>query len=152
MLLRISRRCILVFVLFVVGVAGCGEKVERAEVTGVVMLDGKPMPDALVEFLPDPEQKTHGPVSAATTDEQGRFRLLGYDQRDGAVIGSHRVMVQDRRSIPQAVTDFTKVKPPPVQPSRISSIYGSAASTPLKQEIKPGKQDLTLEVKGKAGR
>jgi hypothetical protein len=146
------RRGVYLLALVALWANGCSPKAEFAEVSGVVLLDGKPMPAALVEFLPDPEQGTHGPVSAATTDEEGRFRLVSHDQRQGAVIGRHRVLIQDARSIPQAVTDFSKVKAPPVLPSRIPNAYGSAASTPLRQEVKPGSQTITLEVKSKAGK
>jgi hypothetical protein len=151
---RTRRLLLLAALLSLLGLTaiGCGSPSPVAEVSGIVLLDGKPMPDALVEFCPDPEKGTHGPVSAATTDEEGRFHLVSHDQRDGAVVGSHRVLIQDARSIPQAVTDFTKVKPPPVQPSRISHIYGSAASTLLRQEVKPGPQTVTLEIKSKAGK
>jgi len=143
------RRCTFVGILLALLAIGCSAKEEFAEVTGVVLLDGKPMPAALVEFLPDPEQGTHGPVSAATTDDEGRFRLVSHDRRPGATIGKHRVLVQDARSIPQAVTDFSKVKAPPVQPSRIPSTYGSAASTPLRKEVKPGPQTINVEVTSK---
>ena len=48
---------------------------DLAKVTGVVMLDGKPMPEALVEFLPDSDKGTHGAVSGGTTDEEGRSNV-----------------------------------------------------------------------------
>jgi hypothetical protein len=123
-----------------------------AQVAGVVMLDGKPMPEALVEFLPDSDKGTHGPVSAGITDEEGRFRLLSHDKRDGAVVGNHRVLVQDARSIPQAVSEATPVKPPPPKPSRIPTTYASVANTPLREEVKPGTQTITLEVTSKPSR
>jgi hypothetical protein len=146
------RRYVTFWALLALPAIGCTPKSDFAEVSGVVLLDGKPMPAALVEFLPDSEQGTHGPVSAATTDDEGRFRLVSHDQHPGAVVGKHRVLVQDARSIPQAVTDHSKVKAPPVLPSRIPSTYGSAASTPLRIEVKPGPQSINLEVKGKASR
>ncbi len=147
--IRVHPWLLVFFGLVLLAASGCGDQADRAEVTGVVLLDGKPMPDALVEFLPDPERKTHGPVSAATTDQEGRFRLAAHDQRGGAVVGSHRVMVQDARSLPPANPDDTKVRPPPPPPSRVSHIYGTAVSTPLREEVKPGSQTVTLKVKGK---
>ena len=117
------------------------------------MLDGKPMPEALVEFLPDSDKGTHGPVSGGTTDEEGRFKLLSYvGKREGTVVGSHRVLVQDARSIPQAVSDATPVRPPPPKPSRIPTIYASVANTPLHEVVKPGTQTITLEVTSKSSR
>ena len=132
--------------------AGCFSKAEMGQVSGIVKLDGKPMPEALVEFLPDSDKGTHGPVSAGITDEEGRFHLLCHDKRDGAVVGSHRVIIQDARSIPQAVSEATPVRPPPPKPSRIPAIYANVANTPLREEVKPGTQTFTLEVSSKSSR
>lgn len=133
--------------------AGCSSKTPLASVSGVVMLDGKPMPEALVEFLPDSDKGTHGPVSGGMTDAEGRFQLVCYEGKlPGAVVGRHRILVQDARSIPQAVSDATPVKPPPPKPSRIPTIYASVAETPLREEVKPGAQTVTVEVKSKSSR
>src|SRR5262245_36844441 len=80
--------------------AACSAGPPFAEVSGVVKLDGVPMPEALVEFLPDPERGTHGPRSSGRTDAEGRFRLVCDDEREGAVVGFHRVLVQDVRTFP----------------------------------------------------
>jgi hypothetical protein len=156
MFLDLPRRHVRLFALLVlVGLTaiGCGPKQQFAEVSGVVTLNGKPMPDALVEFLPDPEKGTQGPMSMGTTNAEGRFRLVcsDSDRRDGAVVGFHRVLIQDARSIPKARSDFSKEKPPENVPSRVSYIYGKAASTPLRQEVRPGPQEVTLEVTGRGG-
>ena len=153
MLPDLQQRCVLLFAVLSLTTAGCGAKPELAEVSGVVNLNGKPMAAALVEFLPDPEKGNHGPVSSATTDAEGRFRLVTSDQRDGARIGFHRVLIQDARSIPKARSDFSMEKPPENVPSRVPSSYSKAASTPLRDiEVKPGPQTLTLEVTSKTGR
>jgi hypothetical protein len=146
----LPRRRVALCALLTLAVTGCGPKAEFAEVTGVVLLDGKPMPEALVEFVPDPQAGTHGPVASATTDEEGRFHLVSQGQQPGAVIGTHRVVIQDERSLPRAVTDFAKVKPPPYRPPRLPNVYSNATSTPLRQEVKPGSQTVTLEVKSKS--
>ncbi len=153
MILDLPRRCVVLLALLsLLGLApaGCSSKPELAEVSGVVNLNGKPMPAALVEFLPDPEKGTTGPVSSATTDAVGLFRLMTSDQRDGAVVGFHRVLIQDARSIPKARSDFSMEKPPEHVPSRVPSSYSKAASTPLRDiEVKRGPQTLTLEVTSK---
>ena len=53
--------------------AGCASKSDLADVTGVVMLDGKPMPEALVEFLPDSDKGTHGWCPHTVAELQGVF-------------------------------------------------------------------------------
>src|SRR5438874_12582509 len=117
MLPAVTRRRVLpiaLLALLLLTANGCGSNTDLADVSGVVMLDGKPMPEALVEFLPDSDKGTHGPVSGGTTDAEGRFKLVCYEgKRAGAVVGSHRILVQDARSIPRAVSDATPVRPPP---------------------------------------
>jgi hypothetical protein len=116
------------------------------DVSGVVKLDGMPMPDALVEFLPDPEQGTHGPRSSGITDAEGRFRLVRDDERGGAVVGFHRVIIQDTRTFPPPRNRWTQNEPPVMPPSRISNRYENATATPLRQEVKAEPQDIILEV------
>ena len=72
MFLHLPRRYLRLFALLVpVGLIalGCGPRQQFADVSGVVKLNGRPMPDALVEFLPDPEKGTQGPMSMGTPDE-----------------------------------------------------------------------------------
>ena len=79
-------------------VVGCSGGPEYASVSGVVMLDGKPYPKAVVSFQPiaTPENPNPGRGSSAYTDEHGRFVLQGDNGRDGAVVGKHRVRIMTR--------------------------------------------------------
>jgi hypothetical protein len=67
-----------------------------APVSGIVTLDGRPLPDAHVGFEPTPKPGTNvaGPGSYATTDADGRFQLLSLDKRPGAVTGVNRVSIR----------------------------------------------------------
>jgi hypothetical protein len=126
--------------------SACNSQPPFVEVTGVVKLDGMPMPDALVEFLPDPEQGTHGPRSSAKTDAEGRFRLIRDNNRHGAVVGFHRVLIQDARTFPPPRNRWTKNEPSVMPPSRISNRYENATVTPLRHEVKAESQSIVLEV------
>ena len=57
---------------------GCGSG-KTASVSGRVTLNGKPLPKAAVLFNPVATTGNHdpGPGSAGTTDDEGRYRLLG---------------------------------------------------------------------------
>src|SRR5262245_61550617 len=124
------RPCVLLFALVLLTATGCGSSLQFVEVSGVVKLDGKPMPDALVEFLRDPEKGTHGPRALGKTDTEGRFRLVRDDERVGAVVGFHRVLIQDARTFPPTRRE-SKGKLPVMPPSRISERYATATDTPL---------------------
>jgi hypothetical protein len=84
----VARWSAMAAVLFL---AGCGgSDLNLAPVEGIVTLDGKPIPDAAVLFLPD--DPTMGPPAAGTTDGEGRFTLITANL-PGAAVGSHRVAI-----------------------------------------------------------
>lgn len=135
----------LVTIALLAVVAGCDTTPPLAQVSGVVLLDGKPLDEVVVEFLPDPDHDTHGQRSTATTDPQGHFMLTCDDGRPGAVIGTHRVLVQDPRAFPPP-----RPRPGesarPVSPARVGQQYTKATDTPLRQEVRGGEQSVTIEL------
>jgi hypothetical protein len=81
--------------------AGCwgkGGSYKIVEVSGVVKLDGKPLPNAEVTFVPksDAPPDEHPPPSIGLTDEEGRYTLaLTKDTSvKGAAVGKHEVMIR----------------------------------------------------------
>jgi hypothetical protein len=136
--------------------AGCGSGTPLGEVEGTVNWEGRPLANVAVEFIPDADKGTSGPRSTAVTDAEGHFVLRCEDQRPGAVIGFYRVVIlptgrseanvgrdprRNRGAKAAGNPDTSGVFPP-----RLLK-YESATSTPLRKEVKPGKQrlDLTLE-------
>jgi len=93
-----------------------------------------------VEFLPDPGQGTKGPRSTGVTDEAGHYRLRCDDQREGAVIGWHRVVLED------AMLDRPEQGASVKNTARVAQRYTTAARTPLRREVKPGRQVIDLEL------
>lgn len=67
-------------------------------VQGMVRLDGQPLADVEVQFVPDPSQGTHGPPASAYTDAEGRYRI-DVVPRSGVVVGNHRVVINDARAM-----------------------------------------------------
>ena len=93
MLNRVAS-CLVLASLTLVSGCGDGESHEFAPVSGVVRLDGAPLPDATVSFEPGPNSGKSPPSSFGKTDAQGRYELetLAGD-RKGAVIGTHVVRI-----------------------------------------------------------
>lgn len=82
-----------------VALAGCsGGGPKFAPVSGVVLLDGTPYPNAVVSFQPigTKDNPNPGRGSSAYTDATGRFVLQGADGEDGAVVGKHRVRIMTK--------------------------------------------------------
>lgn len=77
------------------GCSGGLKEFPVAEVSGVVLCEGKPVPFAKVQFNP---QAAEGSKSAevgkpgfAFADKDGKFVLSTYGEGDGAVVGKHTV-------------------------------------------------------------
>ena len=123
-----------------VGIVGCGKRLELGQVSGQITLNGKPLDGVVVKFMPDPEQGNTGPSSVGRSDDQGNYELFvaGDAERPGAVTGWHRVIVQDPRR---------EDRPP--GPLRVTAKYNVAAKTPLRFEIQPSEQTIALELSGK---
>lgn len=78
---------------------GCGEKGPAlGTVSGRVTLDGKPVEDAMVEFLPLFELGTEC-RSAKKTDSDGYFEMQYSLDRDGVLVGKHQVQISTRDSV-----------------------------------------------------
>jgi hypothetical protein len=78
------------------GLCGCGgNEFPVAPVTGKVTCQGKPVTEASISFSPftDDNKVKPGKAAEATLNEKGEFSLNTYGNRDGAVIGKHRVTV-----------------------------------------------------------
>ncbi len=122
-------------------VAGCsGSGPELAEVKGVLVSAGQPVPDASITFYPDV-----GRPSYATTDERGEFEMLYSEGRSGAVIGDHTVKVMTNAKAPPP--------PGPPGPSGSGRVSDSRRFEPPKEvtldgaiTVTQGMKPLELEV------
>jgi hypothetical protein len=76
--------------LLVLVLAGCSSSdVPLGAVSGRVTLDDKPLPDALVRFIPEPG----GRSSQGMTDADGRYTLDYSSRSEGALVGKAKVMI-----------------------------------------------------------
>lgn len=73
---------------------GCGGA-KYAPVSGTVMLDGKPLPKAVVTFMPVVQEgaKDAGESSTGKTNDKGEFTLKSSSGKTGALVGQHKVSI-----------------------------------------------------------
>lgn len=95
-----SRTAFLVILVsfFVAGCSGTGEATpELTPVSGRVTLNGKPLPDAIVTFIP-----TAGRLSIGTTDAAGNYELFHKPGEPGAISGEHtvKITVEENMTVP----------------------------------------------------
>lgn len=134
--------------------AGCGRTTPSATVEGVLRFQGVPLDNCVVRFLPEPNSEVAMRGSAGMTDAEGRYQLRFDDQRPGAAIGWHRVIVQDLNvSTGVMRRDHGTVDEQPdetpaaaaVRPSRIPREYTFVEQTPWRIEVKAGHQAIDLD-------
>lgn len=75
-------------ILLMTGCSGGPADPKLNSVVGKVTLDGEPLSDAVVTFIPD-----RGPASGAITDEEGNYDLKFKSGSRGAVSGKHTVTI-----------------------------------------------------------
>ena len=93
-----SIYCLIAFGFLASGCGGSDEP-ELGVVTGEVIQAGSPVPGALVEFFPEA-----GVTSTAITDSEGKYSLR-YNDREGAIVGTHQVQVTPGASADIVIVD-----------------------------------------------
>lgn len=116
-----------------------------ASVHGIVRLDGEPLSEGTVRFVPDAGRGAQGKIGA-----DGAFTLGTHTESDGASLGKHRVAIISYK--------VNKIERPgggrpivtgstPLVPRR----YMAAGTSDLTFEVKSGKNEAVFELtSGKA--
>ena len=119
--------------------AGCGqsggEKTYR--VTGIVTFQGKPVEEAAVSFIPE-----KGRPASGKTDAEGKFELSTFGSKDGAIAGSHKVVIapfSDEIMPMSGEPGYEEAQQR--QKQRLSTLppkYSDPNQTPFKATVEPG--------------
>lgn len=118
--------------------AGCsGSDVKLAPADGVVVFQGKPLPDATITFAPE-----KGPVAFAGTDKDGKFTLRTAG-RVGVAIGVSRVTVIVLGA-PDKSIDLRGMKPPKTPEE--GQAYAKAIAQ-LQEKAAAAKSEATIPEK-----
>ena len=80
----------LMLIAWMTVMVGCGDgRPERVAISGRVLIDGKPLKLGYIRFV------TEGARPAwANIDPDGRFTLETFGDHDGAVLGTHKILVR----------------------------------------------------------
>jgi hypothetical protein len=130
--------------LVLVLVVGCSSKPELGQVTGTVRAGGQPLANVLVTFVPQADGPAAGTRSMGTTDEQGRYQLRTERQEAGALVGQHKVIVEDLAiyQAPRSPDGTVLSIPRP----RFAPAYSDPLHSPLTREVKLGHQTIDLDL------
>jgi hypothetical protein len=131
-------RVALALVLAVAAAGGCGRGV-GATATGVVRLDGKPVPaGVIVRFQPRVPQ---GSTSIGVTDDRGRFVLKFNATTIGVMPGDSVVSLAVRESYDSRGVPFI---PENLRAIRIPDSFGPSSA--LVKTVKPGKNVIDIDI------
>jgi hypothetical protein len=128
---RVGVGCALLAVLF--GVTGCG--VKRVPASGTVTLDGQPLKEGILEFVPDPTKGNNLRVSCTGPISNGRFNLMtaGMDRADngkGAPVGWFKVKYMN-----PSERGYDPNRKEKDESRRVADKYRSEESTPISIEL-----------------
>lgn len=112
-----------------------------ADVRGTVLLEGDPVPDAIVTLTPT----AGGRPAQGVTDSTGAFEMSTFSMGDGALVGEHQVVINPVKAPPPSYVLNPRAArgyEPPF-PSR----YWSASSSELTTVVEAGKtNELSLDL------
>ncbi len=150
---RLSRFGVSFFMCL--AVTGCDSGPALGTVTGQVTMDGKPLPNVAVTFIP----AAGGGSASGITDASGKYEL-NYLDRKGALIGKHKVAVTTVQQ-PQSKIDMSQI--PSDSPEYAKALEASQGGynvifkepipekyndkSELQYEVKSGSQTINLDLK-----
>src|SRR5688572_26319207 len=96
------RNVFLIGLIGLIGIAGCSQSgPERADVSGTVELDGQPIDEGAIQFIP--VQGTQGP-SAGGVIKDGKYAI---PRGNGVVVGKNRVELRSFKYTGKKIQDPT---------------------------------------------
>lgn len=143
-ILKLHRRSLLGLVVACFLHTGCGEKLPSdlpplGTVSGLVTLDGKPLPRAMITFVP----LQAGRPSTAVSDDNGHYVLTYDSSHAGAAVGKHRVSVST--AVAAEYDENQKLVPGTGIKESVPGRYHSPST--LELEVSAGENTLDLDLK-----
>jgi hypothetical protein len=117
----------------ILGISGCHQGPATARVTGTVTFDGKPLPNALVEFFPEDGSRS----SVGSTNAEGFYELKFSATAIGAIPGRHKVVI---RTVTGESDSENKVTNKEILPDKYHK------KSELTADLKSGKQVVNFDL------
>ena len=137
------------------GLGGCGPKLPPGarptkKVTVTVTYKGAPVENANVTFV---NQEGEAAPANGRTGPDGKAKLKTYMEEDGAVLGSHKVLIEKSESVggsnvPQESPEYNPNAPPPTIKYLLPKKFSDYANSGLKADVSDaGPNEFTFELK-----
>jgi len=134
----ITRLVVCLAAAVVIPLAGCGGK---AEVSGLVTLDGRPLGTGVVTFTP----ASGGPTGYAAIGADGRYEVQVGANR-GLPAGAYVVTVAANEAPPEGTVPGPGPDAEGIAPLLTPQRYADRETSPLKVILRSGTQELPLEL------
>lgn len=156
MILKRSTICLsylcVIMSFFCVGCGGIGtDTPDLGTVTGIITMDGKPLPNCVVSFIPETGRAAFG-----VTDESGKYELSYLSETKGAKIGKNTVRIatvaknegaeepmEEVVDVDGKVTAKNKNKVKEIIPAKYNT------KTELKADVTAGYNSFNFDLKSK---
>ena len=128
-----SARCLIFVVgtLTCVAICGCGARSDQqptAPVHGKISYKSKPVTTGTITFVPSKS----GPTATGEIQKDGTYKLTSYAPDDGAVLGSHTVMIISMQDQANRLPEDRNPLPPPMIPMKYSNNERSGLTATVK--------------------
>jgi hypothetical protein len=110
----------------------------------MVTLDGRPLDMVLVTFTPEDSGANSRVRSMGLSDSSGTFKLRAETQDDGALIGNHRVTIEDLAIYEAPRAEEGEILSMPTV--RFPKVYTDPIRTPLQVTVRDSEQRVSLEL------
>ena len=139
------------WLMVALALVGCSSDATKP-VEGIVLLDGKPLPHAPIQFVPQGQ----GRDATGETDENGRFAMSTFKPRDGVLPGSYKVVISPPLGTPdptqyasadEAMAAASRPQKKSSQPA-FPQKYARLDQTPLTQNV-PASEPIKFELSSK---
>ncbi len=120
-------------------ITGCSPS-DMVPVSGVVTVDGKPVPGLTVTFFPEPTEGNNapGPFSTGVTDEAGKYTLTNRKGVPGAMVWRHAVSFE-----------YDDVDPEAMDAARDAAADAKSSNVELSAEEKAMAKQAKQQMRGK---
>jgi hypothetical protein len=123
-------------VALMISLTGCGGTYD-ATVSGIITLDGKPLPRGTVCFNPD----TDGPSAYGLIQSDGKY-TLATGREEGLPSGAYTVTVVANEQSVEKTPGATPTPGKPISPA----VYRNKNSSPLKYNLEAGSNQIDIPL------
>jgi hypothetical protein len=141
-------------VCILITIIGCSSSVKRnlpvEYVEGIVTMDGVPLDNASVQFVPKTEDQ--GEAAGGYTDVKGKYTLssMNGDTGKGALPGDYIVLITKTISVPISGAKYGEGDAPPEESKElVPAAYNNRSKPLLEASVVKGKNTFNFDVKTK---